>query len=139
MPVAATTPTRRFTDAAEAAVTVIGSGTHVRGDIETSDSLEVRGTVEGDCRVGSHCTVREGARVLGNIDARSLIVAGEVEAGTLTADKVEIRGTACVRATVRARRVAIADGAVYEGDLQTQEAAGEPVVFKERRRSEGGS
>ena len=112
---------------------MIGSGTQVRGDIVCGEPLDVHGTVEGDCRVSAHCTVREGARVLGNIDATTLVVAGEVEAGTLTAEKVEIRATARVRATVRAQRVAIADGALYEGDLQTQDAAGSPVLFQERR------
>jgi cytoskeletal protein CcmA (bactofilin family) len=130
---AAPAPTRRFTDASERAVTVIGSGTHVRGDVVSSDPLEIRGTVEGDCRVGAHCTVAEGARVLGNIDATTLVVSGEVEAGTLTAEKVEIRATARVRATIRAQRVAIADGALYEGDLQTQQPAGAALVFSERR------
>jgi cytoskeletal protein CcmA (bactofilin family) len=130
---AGSTPNRRFTDPAERAATVIGAGTQVRGDIVSGEPLDVRGTVEGDCRVSAHCTVREGARVLGNIDATTLVVAGEVEAGTLTAEKVEIRATARVRATVRALRVAIADGALYEGDLQTQDAAGGPLVFQERR------
>ena len=133
MPPAAPAPNRRFTDPSERALTVIGSGTHVRGDVVSSDPVEIRGTVEGDCRVGAHCTVAEGARVLGNIDATTLVVAGEVEAGTLTAEKVEVRATARVRATIRAQRVAIADGALYEGDLQTQQPAGAALVFSERR------
>jgi cytoskeletal protein CcmA (bactofilin family) len=130
---AAPPPNRRFTDTADPAVTVIGSGTHVRGDVVASDAMEIRGTVEGDCRVGAHCTVTEGARVLGNIDATTLVVSGDSEAGTLTAQKVEIRASARVRATIRASRVAIADGALYEGDLQTQEPAGAALAFSERR------
>jgi cytoskeletal protein CcmA (bactofilin family) len=132
----APTPNRRFTDASHAAVTLIGSATHIRGDVVSSDAMEIRGTVEGDCRVGSHCTVTEGARVLGNIDATTLVVAGEVEAGTLTAQKIEIRASARVRATIRALRVAIADGALYEGDLQTQDPGSAAVVFQERRASD---
>jgi cytoskeletal protein CcmA (bactofilin family) len=126
-------PTRRFTDSLERAATVVGPGTHLRGDIVTSDPVEIRGTVEGDCRVSAHCIVREGARVLGNIDATTLIVAGEVEAGTLTAEKVEIRASASVRATIKARTVAIADGALYEGDVQMLDAASAPTLFQERR------
>ncbi len=130
---AGSAPTRRFTDSLERAATVIGPGTHVRGDIVTNDPVEIRGTVEGDCRVGAHCIVREGARVLGNIDATTLVVAGEVEAGTLTAEKVEIRASALVRATIKARTVAIADGALYEGDVQMLDAAAAPTLFQERR------
>lgn len=131
------TPNRRFTDVTERAATVIGPGTQVRGDVVGSDPVDIRGTLEGDCRVSAHCSVRDGARVLGNIDATALMIAGEVEAGTVTAEKVEIRATARVRATVRALRVAIADGALYEGDLQTQDPASGPVLFRERRRDTG--
>jgi len=128
------TPNRRFTDAEERSATVIARGTFVRGDLAGSDPVDVRGTLEGDCRVSAHCTVREGARVLGNIDATALMIAGEVEAGTLTAEKIEIRASARVRATVRALRVAIADGALYEGDLQTQDPESGPLLFREKRK-----
>lgn len=126
-------PTRRFTDAVERTATVVGPGTHVRGDIETSDPVEIRGTVEGDCRVGASCIVREGARVVGSIEATSLLVAGEIEAGTLTAEKVEIRSSASVRGTIKARTVAIAEGALYEGDVQMHDPTSGPVLFQERR------
>jgi cytoskeletal protein CcmA (bactofilin family) len=76
--------------------------------------------LEGDIRTAAHCIVREGARVLGNIEATALLVAGEVEAGLLRADKVEVRASAKVLATIRARVVAIADGAEFEGEVETE-------------------
>jgi cytoskeletal protein CcmA (bactofilin family) len=116
---------------------VIGPGTTVRGDVTGGDAVEIRGTLEGDCRITAHCSVREGARVLGNIEATSLVVGGEVEAGTLVAEKVEIRASARVRALITARVVAIADGAFYQGEVQMQgtDAASGPVYFRDRRRS----
>jgi cytoskeletal protein CcmA (bactofilin family) len=115
---------------------VIGPGTTVRGDVTGGDAVEIRGTLEGDCRITAHCSVREGARVLGNIEATSLVVGGEVEAGTLVAEKIEIRASARVRALITARVVAIADGAFYQGEVQMQgaDAATGPVYFKDRRR-----
>ena len=53
--------------------------------------------------------------------------------GTLTAEKVEIRASASVRATIKARTVAIADGALYEGGVQMLDAASAPTLFQERR------
>ena len=131
---------RRFTDSAQPPVTAIGSGSHVRGDIRGSDPVEIRGSLEGDCHILARCFVHEGARVMGNIDAAGLVVAGEVEAGTLVADKVEIRASARVRATIKARVVAIADGALYEGEVRMEGpgAAEGPVYFKERRKGDGG-
>ena len=44
-----------------------------------------------------------------------------------------------MRATIRAMRVAIADGALYEGNLETQEPEGAALVFSERRSGEAGT
>ena len=118
---------------------MIGHGTRIRGDVASSDPVEIRGTLEGDCQTSAHCIVREGARVLGNIEAASLVVAGEVEAGLLRAEKVEVRASARVVATIQARVVAIEDGALYKGDVQMEgsPAASGPVFFKEQRKGEG--
>jgi cytoskeletal protein CcmA (bactofilin family) len=124
---------RRLTDVGSPA-TVIGAGTTVHGDVSGRDPLEIRGSVEGDCRIGGLCIVAEGGRVLGNIEAEGLVVAGEIEAGKLTVDRVELRSTARVRGAITARVLAIADGAFYEGEVQMEPgAAPGPTFFKDRR------
>jgi len=114
---------------------VIGPGTTVRGDLTGGDAVEIRGLLEGDCRTSAHCVVGEGARVAGNIEATGIVVAGAVEARVLAADKVEIRASARVKASVTARVITIADGAFYEGNVQMlgQDTPSGPVFFKERR------
>ncbi len=115
---------------------MIAPGTVFRGELTSSDPVEIRGTLEGDSRVDAHYLVGEGGRVLGNIDAASLVIAGEVMAGLLTADKIELRATARVAGTLRARVVVIADGAQYDGEVEVQRA-GAPsraAPIKDRRR-----
>ena len=126
---------RRFTDT-DSPATVIGPGTTVRGDLTGGDAVEIRGLLEGDCRTSAHCVVGEGARVVGSIEATGIAVAGEIEARVLAAEKVEIRASARVHASVTARTVTIAEGAFYEGSVQMaggRDASGGPVFFKERR------
>jgi cytoskeletal protein CcmA (bactofilin family) len=132
---------RRFTDT-DSPVTVIGPGTTVRGDLTGGGAVEIRGVLEGDCRTSAHCVVIEGARVVGSIEATGIVVAGVVEGRALVADKVELRASARVRASVTARVVTIAEGAFYDGTVQMegQDARSGPVFFKERRSgSEGPS
>jgi cytoskeletal protein CcmA (bactofilin family) len=137
---APSSPNRRFTDT-DSPVTVIGAGTTVRGDLSGDDPVEIRGTLEGDSRTSAHCVVREGSHVRGSIEAAGLVVAGQVDAQTLVADKVEIRASARVRASITARVVAIADGAFYEGHVEMvgPGAPGGPVFFKERRGGDEGA
>jgi len=129
---------RRFTDVTHPSTTVIGRGTRIRGDVASSDPVDIRGVLEGDCQTSAHCIVRGGARVLGNIDAAALLVAGEVEAGLLQAEKVEVRASARVLATIRARVVAIADGAFFQGEVEIEgaRAASGPSLLTDRRKGE---
>jgi cytoskeletal protein CcmA (bactofilin family) len=127
---------RRLTDQAHSRATEIGPGSFFRGDVSCTDPVEIRGTLEGDCRTSARCIVHEGGRVLGNIDAAALVVAGRVEAGVLAADKVELRESARVVGTIRARVIVIADGAFYQGDIEGAGSAGGPPILKDRRARE---
>jgi cytoskeletal protein CcmA (bactofilin family) len=124
---------RRPADQAHPGATQIGPGTSFLGNLSSSDAVEVRGTLEGDCHTSGRCTVHEGGRVLGNIDAAALVVAGTVEAGLLSADKVELRASASVVGTIRSRMVVIADGAFYQGSIEGAGAADDPPLVKDAR------
>jgi cytoskeletal protein CcmA (bactofilin family) len=113
-------PPRRPLAEPRTRTTVIGPGTVFRGDLAARDPVQIQGTLEGDCRSDGRCTVAAGGRVLGNIEASAIVVSGEVEAGIMSAERIELRPEARVRATLVARVVSIADGAFYEGDVQLQ-------------------
>jgi cytoskeletal protein CcmA (bactofilin family) len=106
--------------------------------VRSDHPVEIKGTLEGDCDTGARCIVHEGGRVLGNIDALALVVAGEVDAGLLKAEKIELRASARVRGVISASVVVIADGAFYEGEIEYREGPGRPPVLTDRRRGEGG-
>jgi cytoskeletal protein CcmA (bactofilin family) len=138
-PPAGPPPSRRFTDGADSAVTVIGPGTHIKGHLSGDDAIDIGGMLEGDSTVTGLCRIREGARVTGDVSAASIVVDGDVHATTLVADKVEIGATARVHATVRARVVAIAEGAFFDGQVQMEGRDGPALAatFKEKRRGRG--
>ena len=112
---------------------MIGPATRICGDLVAEGPVYVYGTLEGDCHTTAHCIVHEGARVLGNVTAAALVVAGEVEAGMLWAEKVEVRASARVVATIRARVIAIEDGAFFQGQMDKVDAEGGPTFLKDRR------
>ncbi len=108
---------------------MIGPGTSFTGELVSSDPVEVHGTLEGDSRVSARFTVGESGRVFGNIEAANLIVAGQVTAGILSAERIELRPTARVTAILRARVVSIAEGALLDGGVDSRDApSGSPPV-----------
>jgi cytoskeletal protein CcmA (bactofilin family) len=96
-------------------VTVIAAGTSFSGEIVSDDPIEVHGRLEGDARTTARFVVGETGSMLGNIEAGSVVIAGEVTAGIISAQKVELQSTARVSGFVRAGVLSIADGAVLEG------------------------
>ncbi|HXY40085.1 MAG TPA: polymer-forming cytoskeletal protein [Vicinamibacteria bacterium] len=127
-------PTRRFTDAPYA--TVIGPGLSIRGEISGEDAVDLAGTLEGPTRLAGQYRVRAGARLKGEIEARSVALEGDVQSPRVVADKVEIGATARVEARIEARVVAIAEGARFDGELHMEgnDPDGGATFFKDRRR-----
>jgi cytoskeletal protein CcmA (bactofilin family) len=108
---------------------------HIKGLVTGEGSVDIAGALDGNCRVAGLCRVRPGARVAGDITASSIIVEGEVKGRLLSAERVEIGAAGVVRADIRAQRVAIAEGALFEGgmDMEGGDRPVAPTSFKEKR------
>lgn len=133
---AAPPPARRFTDEAPPSKTVIGPRTHIRGQVSGDDPVDLSGTLDGSARTSSVCWVRAEGRVNGDVTAKSAVIEGALDGPTVVAEKVEIGAAARVRATLRAQVIAMAEGAVFEGEvhMEGRPGAGTPVAFKEKRK-----
>lgn len=128
------TPRRRATDRTSGSPTFIGAGSKFTGDFECGGDLVIGGVISGDGAIRGALTLSEGAGWRGDIQASSAVIAGEVEGSVVVAEKLEIRHTARIRGSVRARVIAVAQGAVIEGDMAV--TSGQPVVRYEEKRKE---
>ncbi len=124
------------TDPAEA-TTVIGKGIHIRGELTGSAPIEVWGSLEGVTGTEGRFWVREGGRVGGEIAAAEVIVEGQVEGKISAEHKVELRPTCKVEGDVVAKRVAIAEGAIFDGRIRMS-GAGKPKAGPSAGRPETG-
>ena len=127
-----TTPKRRLLDFLGGSPTFVAEGCRITGDVETLGPLVLGGTIHGDGHVQGALNIAAKAEWEGEIRAEQAIIAGKI-IGTLTVTgKLEIGATAVVRARVSARSIAIAKGAVIDGELLV--TSGEPIVsFEEKR------
>lgn len=103
-------------------VTVIGRTTRVRGRVTGSVDLEVQGFVEGEIAVGGDVTVDSPGIVGAGIRGRRLIVRGAVKGDLVGDESIRLESGARVVGDVRAPRVAIAQGALVRGYVQTGDA-----------------
>jgi len=123
---------RRLRDRLPGAATLINQGCKISGVISGTGNFIISGEVDGDCDVQGTITLSADGVWLGAIRAQSAIISGRVE-GDITADgKVEIAATAKITGTVTAEAIAVAEGAIVDGVMQTT-GQSEPVAFIEKR------
>ncbi len=128
-------PVRRFTDEVEKLETVIGPHTLLKGTLETETNVEIRGTVEGDCKSGGLLWVRPGASVTGDLIATDFVLEGEVRGKIKAERRVELRAGSSVQGDVEAGSVAIAEGSFYKGEVKmTGAGTRQSVTFQEKRK-----
>jgi len=125
-------PKRRFLDLGEATPTFIGATSVFIGNIRGAGQFVVSGEVHGDGELDGVLNLSASGCWHGNIQAQQAIVAGKIMGGLSVKDKLEIGYTAVIRGKVSARTVAIAKGAIVDGEIEV--TSDSPVVqFEEKR------
>jgi cytoskeletal protein CcmA (bactofilin family) len=129
----ADTQRRRLLDRLGSAPTMLSEGSQVIGDLIVPGGLVVSGLVRGDGQVGAALQIARGATWEGRVMAECAVIAGTLVGEVLVTDKLEIGANAVIRGRVTARTVAIARGAVLDGELNV--TSGEPIVQFDEKRS----
>jgi len=129
------TPNRRITDRSNGPPTVIGAGVSFRGDIIAPGAVMLSGSVQGDGDVGGMLSIARDAHWEGQVRARSAVIAGKLTGSIMVEDRLEVGSAAVIKGQVSAKSLAIARGAVIEGDIMV--TSGEPIVQFEEKRAVG--
>jgi cytoskeletal protein CcmA (bactofilin family) len=123
---------RRIQDNGDSQSTLIAASTTIVGKITGRGSYVFCGRVEGDCEIDGPVTLAAGGHWLGTLRATDVIVAGTVQGDVVAKQRVEISGTAKVTGSLSGASIAVAEGAVIEGEIKVTSGK-EPVTFEEKR------
>ncbi len=106
-------------------VAAIGSTIVFSGELTGDEDLEILGKVKGRIELPSHqLTVGEGGSVTAEIEAKSVLVIGEICGNVTATERVEIQANGIVQGDVRAPRLLILEGAVVNGSIEMTRADG---------------
>ena len=104
---------------------IIGPRATFEGRLRCDGSVRVDGTVEGgNIDALGNVLITEGARVMADIKAKTVSVAGAYK-GTITADRVELLEGGRLWGTIKVRTFLLDEGAHFEGQLVMQGAEGD--------------
>jgi len=102
-------------------LTVLASGCAVSGRVSGRD-LDVLGRFEGDLELSGRVHVAPGSQVKGKVRANLVEIEGDFE-GEVRAETLRVGAGGAARGKFFSGRIAIADGARLEGDVNPTEAA----------------
>lgn len=115
VPAQAPAPTQQSSTSAR-----IGAAIFIRGEIRGREDLriegEVQGSIELDCAVVS---IGQAGRVRADVSAREIVVEGRVEGSITATERVRISSSGDVKGDILAQRIAIEEGAVLRGSVET--------------------
>ena len=101
----------------DSAETVLGEGASLEGTLRSDRSIRIRGFLSGEIESRERVIVEANARVEARIVAGDVTVVGEVNGQIECAGRVEIAPTGRVTGEVRTGRLAIQEGAFFQGQL----------------------
>ncbi|HHI92368.1 MAG TPA: polymer-forming cytoskeletal protein [Gammaproteobacteria bacterium] len=109
---------RRSLDSVDGFTTSVGPGSVFTGTISGSGHTIVLGRVEGSSELDGVLVVGEGGCWVGDIAAKYIVIAGQVEGSITAREKMEIVCTAKICGSLTSPFIAIAEGAVHEGEVR---------------------
>jgi cytoskeletal protein CcmA (bactofilin family) len=93
---------------------LLGAGTSVDGKIRTQGSIRIDGKLVGEVHAGENVAVGLTGEIEGMINGRVVTVGGKIRGNVTAVDKLVLEGKAVVRGDVRAARLVIDEGAVFD-------------------------
>ena len=109
--------------------TIVGNDTHIAGKVSVKGTIRIDGIVEGDVHA-DWVVVGVSGKILGNTRTRGMVVGGSVEGNIEATETVEMREKGTMVGEIRAPKLAISEGAVFDGRARMKDDA-EPAELQE--------
>ncbi|MFO7740997.1 MAG: polymer-forming cytoskeletal protein [Anaerolineae bacterium] len=114
--------------------TIVGPNAYLRGDIQSDGGARVEGVFEGTIEVTGNLVIGEGAKVIADIKANNISIAGAVK-GDISANKVEILDNGRVWGNLKVNSLLLNEGAYLRGQT-TMAGDLEPPMIEAPKRPE---
>lgn len=116
-------PTRVESPPAEGAISVIGAGMRILGDVESNGVIKVEGVIEGAVRGARQLLLGRSGAIHGDVTANDAIIGGKVVGAVTATERVEIQGTASVEGDIHTRSIVVFEGGSINGTVRMGESA----------------
>jgi cytoskeletal protein CcmA (bactofilin family) len=96
---------------------VINDRLTIRGELDTDGTVRVDGRVEGPSHRAGTLIVGTGGYVVGDVEARDVVVAGMIQGNVHASGRLQIEPGASVLGEIRANSMILLEGATIHGQV----------------------
>jgi len=100
------------------AVTVIAPNTRFTGNIKGEDTLRISGYFKGEIDCKRMVWVEKTGRIEGTVNARRVIIEGEINGSIKSAEHVELRSNGRMIGNINAGKITVAQGCFFDGQAR---------------------
>lgn len=116
----------------------VSQGIRIKGEITGSENLFVDGQIEGKLDLGNaSVTVGPNGVVKADVTAREVIVRGRIDGKVVGTERIQIASSGQIIGEIHCERLAIEDGAVLRGKVETGRPLGKPLETRSASTSAG--
>ena len=100
---------------AAASMTFISEGTQITGEMAVEHDLRVEGAIKGSISVGGALVLGPTGRIEGDVNARSVTLAGHITGNIKALEKLVLEGKSVLLGDLQTRELVIQEGAIFQG------------------------
>lgn len=115
----------------DSAISIIGAGMKVVGDIVTEGIVRVEGQVEGTIRAGTAVVLGQAGSIEGNLFTEDAVIGGRVSGSIVASNRLELQSTCRVDGEIRTRaeHLKLEEGARFAGQVHMiEDAPAQPIA-----------
>jgi cytoskeletal protein CcmA (bactofilin family) len=120
-------------------INLIGAGTDIKGDIESTGDIRIDGTLKGNLRTRGKVVIGNTGLIKGEVVCKNSDVEGKVEGKINVQELLSLKATSSILGDISARRLAIEPGAKFTGNCNMSNESltkdvGQPVPQEEQKK-----
>lgn len=106
--------------------TLIGEHIAIEGTIRANEDIVIEGSIKGTIEAKSHqLTVGSKGKVEADVEAESVVISGRMVGNVIARGKVQITKSADFNGQIKAKRIAVEDGAYIKASIELERDAKE--------------
>ena len=96
--------------------TIIGKKSKIDGDLNITGGIRIDGEITGNVKTDSFLTLSKNGIIKANVTAKECLISGKIEGDVIVEDVLEIGETGRIDGSIKAGKLIINSGAVFNGN-----------------------